>query len=141
MVQDFVEVAPRREFTTWDTQPPFENVHPGTLSISRSVVLGSIPAVRNQQLSPRGMSFKIKQIPVQPWGSWDFKTKLGVRWVSLASPLTPGTKDQHPGSGHCFLPSSSIQVSYFGEEKPDFQQGWSCRGQPRPCALPRAGLA
>lgn len=101
MVQDFVEVAPRREFTTWDTQPPFENVHPGALSISRSVELGSIPAVRNQQPSPRGMSFKIKQIPAQPWGSWDFKPKLilvqlGVRWVSLASLLTPGTEHQPP---------------------------------------------
>lgn len=142
MVQDFVEVAPRREFTTWDAQPPFENVHPGALSISRSVELGSIPAVRNQQPSPRGMSLKIKQIPAQPWGSWDFKPKLilGVRWVSLASLLTPGTEHQPPAPAPrispLFPPLEQQPMSYFGEEKPDLQQGWSLPGSATSACAP-----
>lgn len=54
MARDFVEVAPRREFTTWGAQLPFENLHPGALRTARSAVLSSIPVVRNQQPSSRG---------------------------------------------------------------------------------------
>lgn len=61
MVQDFVEVAPRREFTTWEIQLPL--FKPASCSSGGCEKCGESWRSGISSPAPEGLSFKIKQIP------------------------------------------------------------------------------